>query len=434
VSADMRRRQQDIWHFVSYALWYLCYSVYTHSYGWFFGLFGLSPTKRFAILVFATCSVMVWYLYYQWFVGRRGVPFVWWKGALILGVILLISEPAFLSNDIMDYMAKSRAAVVYGLNPYETTIKEIPGYQNDPVLSRAFWTEWYGVYGPLWFSFLGLITRITQRITLYTLLLRLAILLTHLANAQLVFCLALMWGDDRRMAHTARLLYALNPIPLVDHVASGHNDAVMIVLILMSVYLLGKGGKRYLLGHMVYGFSIAVKSVPLMWGPLLFVWVMRKTRSIGRALLLPLLGGAALIAAYIPYKIGIEKLTGVVAQANLVDRLSSVYLIPKLIVIWDPVLGNHLYQLLRSPAGRSVFIGLFLLAYCWLAWSVWKSGLRPRELVATTLLFMGLVLTWNQPWYITWFLPFAMLSRSFYDTTGRWIWLLGVWGALYVIV
>jgi len=434
VSADMGGQQQDIWHFGLYAVWYLGYSLYTHSYDWFFGLFGFVPTKRFAILVFAICSILVWYLYYQWFVGRRGVPVTWWKAALLVGAILLISNPAFLSNDVMDYMAKSRADVVYGLNPYETTIEDIPGYKSDPVLSRAFWTEWYGVYGPLWFSFLRLITRVTQRIAVYTILLRLVVLLAHLANAQLVFFVARMWGEDPQYAHRARLLYALSPIPLIDHVASGHNDAWMIMLVLMSMFLLGRGGKRSLLGHLAYGFSVAVKSAPLMWGPLLFVWLARKTKSIARALLLPLLGGAALIAAYAPYSIGLDKLTGLVAQANLVDRLSTVYLIPKLVFICDPVLGNRLYQLLRSPAGRSVFIGLFLLAYCWLAWGVWKSGLRPRHLVVTTLLFMGLVLTWNQPWYITWFLPFALIGRGLIGRDGRWMLLLTGWAFLYLWV
>jgi len=425
--------QKDKTHYWLYVASLVIIAVYSHFPVTVMHRLGLGPSEKLGILLFAILTVFPWYLYYQWLVGRREVPFPWWQATLILGLVALATNPIFLSNDIMEYMAQSRGHIVFGLNPYETSLSAIPDYQDDPILSRAFWVNWRGVYGPVWYWFLGLITRVTQSPWAYSLILRGFALAAHLANSQLIYLLARAWGlpDDARFSPgKARLLYAVNAIPLVEHVASGHNDVFMLTLVLAALYAtFSTRPARRVGGYVSYGLGLALKSVAAIWGPLL---ILQSTRRSGKKLE-PLRGvlvaAVTLVIAYMRYWNGVGALTRLSEQAQLFSRLSLVFVVKRVVGLVNTELALGVTAFLLGPLGKGLLAALFLAGYLLVIRCSVKRGFLPMDYIHVTVLFLVLVVTWNQPWYVTWILPMIFLS----ERPLCWTPLFFVWGFLHVL-
>src|SRR5260370_34059384 len=105
----------------------------------------------------------------------------------------------------------------------------------------------------------------------YVLLFKLLGLGAHLANAALIWAILGRIAPDRRLLGT--LLYAWNPLCLLEFCASAHNDAVMLTGALLGVYWLTRGWEVAAL--VAFGLSISIKYVWLALLPLYFLLVVR---------------------------------------------------------------------------------------------------------------------------------------------------------------
>ena len=75
------------------------------------------------------------------------------------------------------------------------------------------------------------------------------------------------------------LLYAWNPLCLLEFCASAHNDAIMLTFLLLGIYCLLSGWD--VLAMVSFGLSISLKYVLLALLPLYFVLVIRQTLERG---------------------------------------------------------------------------------------------------------------------------------------------------------
>lgn len=160
-----------------------------------------------------------------------------WEAVLILAVAslwnleLALFFPPVLSSDVYNYALFGRVAVAH-LNPYTDPCGALP---NDP-----FWLltleNITTPYGPTWTLVSALLAFLGRQTVVGTLLLfKAAGALFNVGSAILVFVLA------RRLQKTdgvvALLLYAWNPLFLIESAGSAHNDVVMVCIALLGVLL-----------------------------------------------------------------------------------------------------------------------------------------------------------------------------------------------------
>jgi hypothetical protein len=158
--------------------------------------------------------------------------------AAALGATLVLL-PSLPSDDVFSYILYGRIGVVHHANPLVTAPSAFP---HDPFLALVFWQGVLSVYGPAWLLLSGGITLLAEglggSLATYVLLFKLLGLLAHLANAGLIWAILGRLAPQRRLLGT--LLYAWNPLCLLEFCASAHNDAVMLTFALLGVYCLAR--------------------------------------------------------------------------------------------------------------------------------------------------------------------------------------------------
>lgn len=192
--------------------------------------------------------------------------------AAILGLTLVLS-PSLPSDDIFSYILYGRISAVHHANPLITTPA---AFTSDPFLPLVFWRNTRSVYGPVWLLLSDGLSLLAQALggslAVYVALFKLLGLLAHLANALLIWRILGRLAPRRQLSGT--LFYAWNPLCLLEFCASGHNDAVMLTLLLLGVYCLLRGSLAWEVAALVaFGLSVATKYAPLILLPSLFVAV-----------------------------------------------------------------------------------------------------------------------------------------------------------------
>lgn len=184
-----------------------------------------------------------------------------WMLILVSCLILFFSYSAF-SHDLFNYMFDARIVTKYGLNPYSFKALDFP----DDLWTRFMhWTHRTYPYGPVWllislpFSFLGF-----QKFTLTLLLFKLLFLFSYLINSYLIYLIV----DKINNKHSLYALsfFAFNPLILIESLLSPHNDSLMLLFALLSIYLFVN--KKYFTSIFLMLTSAGVKFVTL---PLLLV-------------------------------------------------------------------------------------------------------------------------------------------------------------------
>ncbi len=155
-----------------------------------------------------------------------------WRIAIILSVLLLFSYPAF-SYDIFNYMFTAKTVLVYHKNPYTVVPLDFRGVE--PWLSFMRWTHLPSAYTPFW---------IILSLPFY--LLGLGYFLPTLWSMKgiAVFSyLGVVWLTQKILAKTdpkqinvGMAIVALNPLIIFETLVSGHNDIVMMLFAVWSIW------------------------------------------------------------------------------------------------------------------------------------------------------------------------------------------------------
>lgn len=184
---------------------------------------------------------------------------------LILTILLLFfSYPAMLSFDIFNYIATSKVLFFYHENPYIIMPIE---FTKDPLLLFMHAANKTALYGPAWILLTGapyLLGFGNFLLTLFSF--KLFISLFYMGT------IFIIWKISKNF--TTILLFALNPLVIIETLLSGHNDIIMVFFALLSFYLLMK--KRIFWAIIFITLSIFVKYATLFLLPI-FIYVSIKT-------------------------------------------------------------------------------------------------------------------------------------------------------------
>jgi hypothetical protein len=219
--------------------------------------------------------------------------------------------PPLFSSDIYAYALFGRIASVYRLNPHVTSARE--GAAGDPVLPYLYWQDIPSPYGPVWTHVSWAIT--FRHATPLELVIRfkLAALVAALLAGWLVYLLAREASPE--YAGWAWLAFTLNPLVLVEGVATGHNDIFILLMLLAAAWALARAYTTLALVGLVVSALIKYSTVPIVaitGVRLLFRAPPRERLATG--LVLALAGAGTLAAAFLPYWAGFDSLASTFAE------------------------------------------------------------------------------------------------------------------------
>ena len=191
-------------------------------------------------------------------------------GALFL--LLLLCAPVMLSTDIYAYAIYGRVFAIYGANPYAETAPITDADPFLPLFGIEYMSSWYG---PLWtLVSAGLAWLGGNHVGLTALLFR------GLAVVSALGAAGLLWSNLRRTAPERAaqglVLFLWNPLLVIETGISGHNDAFMLALVLLGVWLHLRGWQ--VAAVVAIALSVMVK---FLTGPILALYGLMVLRQLG---------------------------------------------------------------------------------------------------------------------------------------------------------
>ncbi len=364
--------------------------------GWLAGVFGHSGIDIELGGLIAVLSLM----FVSYAVAIRAADQLSPRAVLIavagLNVLVLLA-PLLMSTDVFSYVAYGRSGAVYGTNPYfhgPNAIALDPAY----AFIATRWTATPTVYGPLFtaLSYLLAPLSLAWNVLAYK----------AIAGISSLVIVVLVWkASQLRGLNPVRavVIMGLNPVILVFGVGGGHNDLLMLAILLVGVYM-QLGGYRRASGASI----VAATGVKLTAGLLLPFVVAHNARGRGGRGVRALLTGACIAAcvggilSFVFFGTGPIHLLSTLRKVQEGGGLNSV---PGFLL--NLVGLGHL-----SAAVDSVLTVVLALTVLALLRRVWRGQLDwitgAGWAMAALILTAGLLV----PWYVAWLVPFAALSED----------------------
>lgn len=330
---------------------------------------------------------------------------LWITGAAIFTALF---APPFLSTDVYAYAAHGRLWALYGQNPYF----QLPSYlarAHDPSADYLVW-NWPTIYGPVWTRIEGGAVWALRGQTLWT-----QVLALKLVEAAALIGMA--FAGRRIVARLAPgrenltlLAIGLNPLLLLEGPGSGHNDILMICLLLVGTMFYVE--KKYVPAALFLGLSVGIKVITLLLLP--WVWMeWARERTWSRRLLGGIVAFCLVLLPTALCYVGLwhGKATLGALQARSLFNLSRATLLENYAVAeWLKMhgVGAALAGLVVTLVQNRWLLGTFAVLTLWLF-------LRPRPaqwlvawaVLSALLMFFALGVPF--PWYICWFWPVCLL-------------------------
>ncbi|HVZ74119.1 MAG TPA: hypothetical protein VHJ20_17190 [Polyangia bacterium] len=317
-----------------------------------------------------------------------------------LAVALAVAAPPALSVDVYAYVGYARLAVVHHLNPYVETQAKLVAL-GDPTGPFLRWPI-SSPYGAAWTLYSMLVVALLPKASIVA-----PFIALRLTSAVAVLALA---EGGRRLARRLvpgreELVFAalaLNPLFLLEGVASGHNDVVMMALVVWALALAVEG--RFATSLLLVGLASSIKFVPIVLAPWLVLAAWQAAPVARRASAAALGAGLAAVpvaATSLVFWRGAGTLAGVRARAGQ---------------------GLH-------PAGGFVASAAVALVVC-AGLTVWVARdpltRAPRAWIPASLTLLVLFSGMWFPWYFVW--PWALALVVLDGASLAWTGV--VWGAV----
>jgi alpha-1,6-mannosyltransferase len=309
---------------------------------------------------------------------------------------LVLLAPPLLSTDVFSYQFYGRMQALYAANPYVAGPHALMLDSLYPYIGFK-WTYTPTVYGPLFteLSYLLAPLSIAASVLAYKAVAAVASLAT----------IAFVWNSARLRGINpvkAAALVGLNPLVVIYGVGGGHNDLLMMAMLMAGVYLVLAQRPRS--GSAMVAAAAAIK---LTAGVMLALAIAsgggRRARDHRRDVLI----GAAAAAALL---LGLSFLwfgTGPVHLFATVQKVQSEgdwHSIPGFV---GAVLGKSVGHIV-SVILAVLFVGVF----AWLFRETWRGRLDWINAGAWAALALLITASSLLPWYVVWLLPLAALATD----------------------
>ena len=337
--------------------------------------------------------------------------------AVLLGLPYLFIYP-INANDIYRYVIRGRITSFYAQNPFLIPPTAFP---NDPFTPLA--GEWASVttpYGPLWELAAGGLTLISgDNLWLGLLLFKLLGLLTLIGTAVLVWLLSQSSVTPKRFA--IPLLWAWNPALLLMFVGDGHNDGLMIFLLLLGYFSIQRG--RKLLGFWIMVLAALVKPIALLVLPIFFLALLRGVgngRQKLRFVLLSSFGSLLLLwLSFLPFASPFLLIERLIHEA----AAGAGFSITTFVYFGLQTIGLPLSIALIGQISLLLF-ALVLLVLLWLTWRGRAAERGAADIFAAYILqalnFRIWYAVWPYPWLLVDGLREATAAAGYRLRIGWW--------------
>ena len=211
-------------------------------------------------------------------------------GSTFLFGVTLLFQPRLFSDDVFTYIISGRILTIYHANPLNTAPIH---FAHDPYLRWVIAGRYApNIYGPLWYCVCWFLSSLNAGPVGTLLLFKSLGLCAHLLNGLLVWYVLRTVAPTRRMLGT--LLYLWNPLILLELAGGGHNEGLLLTLLLAATLLYTwrpasalqgthaahyRGQQWMRLGAMLlFGVAVGMNLIVLLIVPLLAWFDVRGTR------------------------------------------------------------------------------------------------------------------------------------------------------------
>lgn len=330
---------------------------------------------------------------------RRPLPIVVGVGALA-GLVLVGLYPV-TAIDVFAYVVRGRMAALYGANTLAIAPDQFPG---EPLLSfLGEWSTFTSPYGPFWELIGAGVAGSGARGALSG-----ALAFKLLAwVAYLGATLALIPAVRGNAA--ALLLWAWNPLILLQGPGNGHNDLLMLFFLVVAAAAWLRW-QNWMVAALAAALAVLVKATAVIFVPLLVIDALRAQPTWGRRLgvlaAMGALGGGLALLVYLPFWPPWESLGGLPAHMA-VQRTYTPAALARMAAVALGAPGS-----LAADAVRTAGLAIFALTYAWLAWRL-ATGRTTLAAAAFWAYFAYLLAAPGfRIWYAAWPLPFAALAHA----------------------
>ncbi|HEY7418385.1 MAG TPA: hypothetical protein VH593_24600, partial [Ktedonobacteraceae bacterium] len=379
----------------------------------------------------------------------------------IFGLTLLF-QPSLLSDDVFTYIFSGRILAIHGANPLNTAPIQFP---TDPYLTWVIsGRSSPNIFGPFWLCLSALLALLSNQPAITLLIFKGVALLAHLANCVLVWNITSIIAPRRRLLCT--MLYAWNPLAVIELAGSGHNEGVLIFLFLLSIllyqqaYVVAATQQSTLPSHTLHkyipyglrccallalGLAASTNLIALLLSPLAVWFDVRTEPNMSRAawkagwrLAIILI---LFLCIFLPFWRGASTffaITSAMDMAHFVHAPISLLAIP-LHIIFSTVADVFRFHLFVPPVTaaditlRTSTTFIFVLIYLQLFRAVRHAPTTQAEALARpdgdrdmrmpgfdillgslgvcAFWYMVLISGWFWPWYLLWMLWIIVLQR-----------------------
>jgi alpha-1,6-mannosyltransferase len=321
---------------------------------------------------------------------------------MVLGAIaglhaLMLLAPPLFSTDVFSYQFYGRIGQVYHANAYLASPYAL---YHDP-LYYYIGSKWIGaptVYGPLFtaLSYPLAPLSIPANVFVYK----------AIAAVSSLAVVALVWNGARLRGVDpvkAVVLVGLNPLVVVYGVGGGHNDLLMLAVLMASVYALLQHRERAGGGMMVIAAGIKLTA------GLFLPFAVASGGGLGagkrrRDVLIGAATAATLVAALAFAAFG----TGPLHLLGTLQKTQSMG-------DWKSIPGFISTRLGLGTVGHAAGLCLgviFVVVFVWLVRRVWRGEMDWIDGAAWTAVALLITASSMLPWYVAWLMPLAALGSD----------------------
>lgn len=322
----------------------------------------------------------------------------------IISCIFMIVVP-LTSSDIFYYIGVGWLQNNYHENPYYTSITDLNS-NNDGMFNNIYsgWKDITVVYGPL-FTILSMILSLFSfgNVTVAMFIFKIINLIVHILNCYIIYKIS--------KKKIFVLLYGLNPFVLFEMLSNVHNDILLVLFILLSIYFLVKK-KKILLSIIFLAIASSIKYIGIILLPFILIYYLKEKtllKKIPYCIFYGIIFILLNIIFYLPYMKDISIFTSVLAQQGKYSQ--SVILC--IMILNDKINGIDLLYI----SSRIIYILFIISAGILIGEYIntnkntkLSSGIKKYNFLLLIVIF--LVLSNFKQWYIIWLFPSLIWQRK----------------------